>query len=308
MRSTARPVETPAAPYAVLLRALGVVERRLRRQDAVQGAPLAVGVALALATVLAVAARLTPILPPVEAAGVAALLLIVAVCARTGYALLRARPRLGVARRADALLVLDEKVATAVEAHDRPRPGEAPMLRAAQLADARTSLERALPDLPARVPLAPGRTALLLPVLLLAAFGAALLAPNPLQGYWDQQNAIRQQQQAEAAKIEQLRKDLAARPGANDPAKQELLAQLDQLHHDLQAGNLSRDQAMARLSDAEAGLQKQIDPRAPGEQAAMDALAQRLADQPGALGEAGKALQRGDSQEAAKDLKQAGAD
>src|SRR5690348_4002912 len=110
MRPAVPPVETPAAPYAALLRALGVVERRLRRQDAVQGAPLAVGVALALATVLAVAARLTPILPPVEVAGVAALLLIMTVGTRTGYALLRARPRLGMARRADALLALDEKV------------------------------------------------------------------------------------------------------------------------------------------------------------------------------------------------------
>ena len=102
MQRTVPPVDTTATPYAALLRALGVVERRLRRHDAVQGAPLAVGVALALATVLAVAARLTPILPPVEVAGVAALLLIVAVGGRTAYAVLRARPRLGVARRADA--------------------------------------------------------------------------------------------------------------------------------------------------------------------------------------------------------------
>jgi hypothetical protein len=294
-------------PYAALLKELRVVQRRLRRQDMARLAPLALAAALALGAALALAARFTPLLPTASVPPVTGALALLAVAGVVVFARLRPRPPLRVARFADAALDLDEKVATAIERHNRPRPDDS-ALGAAQLEDAAISLARALPRLPARAPLAPGRAILLAPLAAALLLLPALFAPNPLQGYWDTRQAQQQQQQAEADKIEQLRKDIAAQPGAGDAARQALLADLDQLHHDLQSGALDRDAAMARLSDAEAKLQREVDSQAPAQRAALDALGARLSRQDGALRQAGEALAQQDSKAAADALRRAGAD
>ncbi|MGI8589317.1 MAG: hypothetical protein ACR2M0_16780 [Chloroflexia bacterium] len=293
--------------YNGLLRSLSAVERRLRLVEAVRGLPTALAVGLALAVVPALAARAGPLLPPEGVALLALALVGLALLVRAGVAFARPRPPIATARQADALLGLDEKVATAVALHES-LPTRRPELLAAQLTDAERSLAAALPGLPSRAGLWPSRLSLVPPLLLALLFGAALLAPNPLQGYWDQQAATHKQQQAEADKIDQLRKDLAARPGAQDSARQQLLAELDQLHHDLQASDLNRDQAVARLSQAEAALQQQVDAQAPAEQAALDAMSSALGEQNGPLHDAAAALKRDDTKAAADALKKAAAD
>ena len=296
------------APYTALLQELGAVERRLRGQELARLGALTLAGALALGAALALAARLTPVLPAASVLPATGALALLALAGTAAFAWLRPRPPLRVARLADATLDLDEKVATAIERHNRPRAADSAALIAAQLEDAAASLARALPRAAARVPLAPARATLLAPLVAALLLLVALLAPNPLQGYWDTRQAQQQQQQAEADKIEQLRKDIAAQPGAGDAARQALLSELDQLHHDLQSGALDRDAAMARLSDAEAKLQREVDSRAPAERAALDALANRLSQEDGALGQAGAALAKGDNQAAADALRRAGAD
>src|SRR5262245_52734552 len=144
----------PTERYPALLADLRRVDRRLRSQEAVQGTPLAVAGALGLATGLALAGRITPLLPPEQVAGVAAILVLLAVAGWAGVAFVRRRTRLALARRADRVLNLSEKVATAVDLHDKPRrAGISPALQAAQLVDATDSLAAALPTLPDRVPL-----------------------------------------------------------------------------------------------------------------------------------------------------------
>src|SRR5579859_6040965 len=174
MARSVTPAGTSAPAYTTLLRGLAVVERRMRLEEAVQGAPWAAAGGLGLALGLALAARVTPLLPPAEVALSAAGLVLAGIALRATVAALRRRPRLVVARRADAVLALDEKVATAVALQTHHPSGVSPFLQTAQVADAAASLQAALAALPAQIPVQPARRTWVTPLLLLLLFVAAL--------------------------------------------------------------------------------------------------------------------------------------
>src|SRR5687768_5285548 len=114
------------------------IESRLRLREAVGLAPISSGLALGTAFVLTLLSRLTDrvSLPVVLIADGG--LVLAAIATSTLYALLRRRDPMQTARRADALLGLDERLATALEsaqAHDIS-PTDRETLREIQLQDA----------------------------------------------------------------------------------------------------------------------------------------------------------------------------
>ena len=111
---------------------------------------------------------------------------------------------------------------------------------------------------------------------------------------------------AEQKNIEVLKQAIEKSPNANDPAVQKLLQELDALSQDLKEGDLTSEEALARLSDTQAELQKALDPQAPAQHEALDQLAKQLAtSENSALKAASEALANNDPQKAAEDIAKA---
>jgi hypothetical protein len=288
------------------------IEARLRLREALRLAPVAVALGLGAAMMLALVSRFSERLSVPVALVSAAIFPLAALVASTLYALLRPRDPMQTARRADALLGMDERLATALESaqkHDISL-ADGEMLREIQLQDAAARAANLEParDLPLKVEPRKWLPAGALLVLALAV----LVSPTPAASD-PEADAVRAQLEKEAAKIEAIAETLAKDPRlAEDPRLQELLSELGDLARDLDADNLTREEALARLSEAEGTLQRALDPQARGEAEALEKLADELAraDSPAAK-EAGEALKSGDNQKAAEALdklaKEAGA-
>src|SRR3954451_1444651 len=132
--------------------------------------------------------------------------------------------------------------------------------------------------------------------------------PLPGAGLFGPSNPAQPQISSEQKQIEELKKALQSQPTTlDDPARQALLKELDALSRDLSRDGLSKEEALARLSEAENKLEKALDPQSSAERAALDELAKQL-PAPGNsdLKQAGESLRNGDAKQAADSLKQAG--
>ncbi len=309
-------------PRLIRLRAiLKGMQNRLRWQEAVSLLPASAALGLAATTLLALMWRINPWSPIQILLAVGAGLLVPgAAITSTLYALLRPRSLMATARRADRLLSLDERLSTALEdafrlpttgasASAGPTPQQVALMHA-QLDDALAHAASISPhrDIPVRVE---GQK--LAPVgAMLALLVAVLVVPDqvlaPLTGVVDQ--IVRQQIAQEQRRIEAFKQAVEAQPRAQtDPALRELLAELSRLSTDLSNERLSREQAMARLSEAESSLQKILDPQSTARREALDQMAQQLAaSESQTAREMAQALQRGDYEQAGDILKQAGQD
>lgn len=286
---------------------LGEVEGRLRLREAARLMPVAVALGIGASVALAVVWRLKGELSPFILVGAAVSLVCVAALTLFLYAWLRPRDAMHTARMADHLLSLDERLATALEAPARlpENPTDTQLeLHSAQLDDALArarslSIRRDLPlGVDSRKLLPTGLLALL---LLIVA-----VAPNPISNL---DTAVQGQIAQEQQKIQSVMEAVKASPRlGQDPALQALLKELSDLSRDLSSGDLKREEALARLSDAESKLQKSLDAQTRSQRAALDELAKQLAGSESASAkEIGEALQSGDAQKASDALKAAGA-
>jgi hypothetical protein len=295
--------------YNDLRATLARLQGRFRGQEAAQFAPIAACLGLGASAVLAVAWRLEPRLSLPSLLLACAGLVAAALLASTLYTLVRPRDLLATARHADHLLLLDERLSTALEAAGHP-PAKASreqvVLWDAQLDDALSHVKHISPkrDVPItwdRWMLAPVAATLVLFFAVLATPG---LPGNPLD------NAVRQQLATEQQKIDALKQAVQSQPRvADDPELKELLKQLSDLSKDLSSGNLTREEALARMSQAESQLQKALDPQAAAQREALDQLAKQLANSNSPTArEVGDALKSGDPNKAAEQLKKAADD
>jgi hypothetical protein len=300
--------DTPDERLGQLHIVLGGVQRRLRLREATRLLPVAVALGLGATLALAFVWRLKGDLSALLLMSVGVLLVGVAGLTAFLYAWLRPRDALQTARLADHLLSLDERLATALEAPTRlPEHPTASQLElhSAQLDDALArarsiSLRRDLPlKVESRKLLPSGLLALLLLIVI--------VAPNPLSNV---DTALQGQIAQEQQKIQSIEEIVKASPRlAQDPALQALLKELSDLSRDLSSGDLKREEALARLSEAESKLQKSLDAQAKSQRAALDALAEQLSgSESDAAKEIGEALKSGDAQKASDALKKAGED
>ncbi len=282
-------------------------QARLRMQEAASLAPWAAGLGLAAGALLAGIDRFAHLMPLDVLLATGAGLVLAALLTALLYALLRSRDLMLTARQADHLLSMDERLSTALEDASSPPTNPTPEqtdLREAQLDDA-LSAASGLSVKSLRVTL-PGRR--LLPVaLMLALFMAVIFVPFPANS----NQATQAQVTAERKNIEILKQAVQSQPhAADDPTLKSLLQELAQLSKDLDRGNLSREEAIARLSETQSKLEKALDPQASAQKQALDELAKQLAasgmsEAGEAAKDAGEALKSGDPQKAADTLKKA---
>lgn len=247
-------------PFRELSEHLRRWERRRRLRDTLLWAPRGLLAGLLLAALVATAARLRPLLSNDEVALVAAFLSLSGLLAALLATWLPRRTLLAQARYADDALGLRERASTAVELAGGAI--EAPVaLAQSQLDDALQAARRV--DIRAALPLLlDGRNWLLLLLsrdwlLLLTAaalVGAAVILPNPQEERLRAQRALEEAIEEQVEDLEDALEQVEGNEALSEAQREELLQPLTGALEALEQGNLSREEAVAVLSEAEAEL------------------------------------------------------
>lgn len=239
------------SPFAILVAHVRRWERRRRLRDTLLWAPRGLLAGLLLAALVAILARLRPLLTNGELALVTVGLALAGLLAALLAVWLPRRSLLAQARYADAALGLRERASTAIElaGGSLAAPNH---LVAAQLADALQAAGRA--DVRAALPL-PFRHRDWL-ILLVAALllGAAVYLPNPHAEILSAKRALAAEVEEQAASLEALMEEIEENEALTAAQQEELLAPLTEALAGLDAGGLTREEAVATLSQAEAEL------------------------------------------------------
>jgi hypothetical protein len=189
-----------------------------------------------------------------------------------------------VARRVDVELGLKERLSTALflerwqedglSGPPASLPAFQPALVGRQREDALSTAKTIDPR--RSFPLRLRRRPLALAALLLVAALLLAVVPNPMDAILAERAAVAQAAEEQAAKVEELGKDLAAARELTPEEREALVRQLAELAEQLRANRGDREQALADLSRLEEALRQEIDPNASARQAALDALAAQL--------------------------------
>ena len=258
------------------------MERVLRRwgwrlrwvEGAAWGTWGAVG-GLALATALAVAARLWPLLPTRSLAVVALLGPAVGGLVGMVAALARPWPRHRLARVLDRRLDLAERLTTAVEI-DEGRLRTPPAMAAAQRTEtleaiAQVDIRTGLPiRLPRRAPAVLGGLALML--------GLLLWLPNPQEAVLAQRAAVRAAVEEQIEALEAQREEVEQAEGLTEADREAILRALEEAIETLEEGRTSPEEAVAALAEAERQLAQLQDPGAATVREGLRRAAGTLAD------------------------------
>jgi hypothetical protein len=206
------------------------------------------------------------------------------------------RSPMDIARLSDARMRLRARLATALEiqAGLLPVPLE---LAARQRADARAAAERADPEQAFTLRF-PRRQALIAAVLL-AFLIVGFALPNPQEARIARRQAEREAIEKQIDRLERLRDQVVANKELSQEDKEILLRELDDAVRDLREGELSREEAVARLSEVEGKLKELLDEEADAQASALRE-AGRQAAQGESTQEIGQPLSQGDYQGAAQ--------
>jgi hypothetical protein len=238
----------PASPerYARLVLRLRVFERRRRWQAALRRLPRGLLAGLLVAALLATLARLRPLLTNAEV-GYAALMLALLGLLLVALTLLSPRSLLQRARYADRTFHLQERASAAVELHEGTLTAPPPLL-VRQLDDAVAAV--AAVDVRRALPLRAHRRDWLLLLLTALLLALALLLPNPQETILRAQRAVQETVAAAAEDLQALADEIAADPELTPQQREALLEPLQSALEALQQGDLSREEAVAALSQA----------------------------------------------------------
>ena len=232
---------------------LRAIDSRRQKAEVALWLPRGLLAGLLLAALVAAMARFRPILSNREVAVVAGMFILICMALTLGVLLVRRRVLFQQARFADSRLGLQERATTAVEIASG-RLQTTPLLARHQLADTVGALggvevEKALPLRVARGDLA----LLALGILLLSL---AIFLPNPQADILEQRRNIEKSIAEQAAALEALEEQIQSDPDLSEAQQVELLEPLQSALEELEAGDISRERAVAALSEAEAELRE----------------------------------------------------
>jgi hypothetical protein len=265
-------------------------DRRRRLAGTLAWAPRGLAAGLAVATVIAVAARLWPLLSTPWLLALAALWALLGSLAAALVVWLWPATPLELARAFDRRLGLRERVSTALELESGALVAPAGLAER-QRADALRAAAAADPV--AAIPLRLARRDGLLALAALALLAAAIWVPNPMQARLAERAAVREAVEAQIEEIEALRDEIAADPALSEADRAALLEVLDSTVERLQAGDLTREEALAELTEAGQQLRQLGGEDALAEASALQAAGEGLRES--AVTDAlGAALEQGD--------------
>ncbi len=272
-----------ASVYRQLIALLRPLGRRLRLRVSIDLLARSAWIALAGCAGVLLAGRLLPLARYRLVAGG---LLVAWLLAWAVYSLARPLGPFTVARRADGELGLRDRLATALLLADPSRAVPAGFDRALvsrQLDDALAAAQavepgRAFPLRLPRHPLVRGAAALSVGLAL-------LLVPNPMDGIVQRRAEVAAAARAEAEELAQLAEQVELDQALTPEERAALLLELRELIQQLKANHGDAEKALADLARFQEQARAALDPAAPAEEAALDALARQLAELAGAPGE-----------------------
>ena len=224
---------------------------RRRWRDALLWLPRGLLAGLLLAVVVATVARLRPLLTNEEIAYVAGGLALVGLLIGLVVLLLRRYTLHQQARFADWQFQLQERATTAVEIHGGDLLAT-PILARQQLADTLAAAGRV--DVRARLPLQFNGHEALLIVVAVALLAAAVFLPNPQGDILQEQRTVAASIEEQVEALESLAEEIGQNPDLTPAQREELLQPIESALEELEAGDLTREEAVATLSEAEAEL------------------------------------------------------
>jgi len=234
-----------------LVQVLAQWERRRRLQEALLWVPRGIMVGLLLAVLVAAYARFRPLLTNEEVATLAPGLALLGLFAAAIVLLWQRRSLLEQARFADARFHLQERASTAVEIHQEQLP-VTPELARQQLADTQAAAGRV--DARQALPLALDRQNLLVTLIAALLLGLAIYLPNPQAEILRTQRAVAAEIEEQAEALEALAEEIEEDPALTPEQREELAEPVTSALQELESGDLSREEAVAVLSEAEANL------------------------------------------------------
>jgi hypothetical protein len=226
---------------------------RRRLRDTLLWLPRGLLAGLLLAVLVAAVARFRPFLTNTEVAYVAGATAVLGLIVVLIWLLLRRFSLIDQARFADFQFELQERSSTAVEIHAQQIEAT-PTLAQLQLADTLTAVR--LVDTKARLPFVLNRQDWLILLVAVALLATAVLLPNPQETILKENRAVKESIEEQIEAIEALQEEILENPTLTEEQKEELLEPLEGAIQDLGAGDLSREEAVATLSEAEADLRE----------------------------------------------------
>jgi hypothetical protein len=273
-------------------------ELRLRLVESLSWGPWGAAVGLGLGLLLALTARLWPLLMTWQLAALAGALMLVGVTVGLLIVWLRPRSLLHRARIFDRRLDLAERMATAVEV-GTGRLRATPVMAEAQAADALAAAHRT--DVRTSLPLRASRRALLVLGVLIVALTVSLWLPNPQEDVLLQQAAVRAAVEEQIEDLEAVKEEIAEAEGLTEAEREALLQALEEAIAGLEEGQAMPEEAVAALSEAEQALAELQDPGAAQLQSGLERAAEGMEDSE-LTKDIAEALAEGDYEAAAEAL------
>ncbi len=273
---------------------------RLRMAESLVWGAWGGAVGLGVGLLLALAARLWPLLMTRHLAGLAGLLALTGLVVGLIIVWLRPRPLPRLARLFDRRFDLAERLTTAVEI-GAGRLRTTPAMAAAQLADTLDAAARVDPR--TLLPLRASRRALGALAVLTAALALSFYLPNPQEDVLLQRAAVSAAIDEQIEELEAAREEVAQVEGLTEAERETLLQALEEAIEALKNPQLvgAPEEAVAALSEAEQALAELQDPGAATVQAGLERAAEGMTDSE-LTRDIAEALASGDYQTAAQAL------
>lgn len=271
---------------------------RLRLHESLTWGPWGAAAGLGLGLLLALAARLWPLLLVRWLAVLAGLLALAGAAVGLAVVWLRPLSLSRLARLFDHRFGLAERLTTAIELGTGRLRTTAAMTRA-QLADTLRAAARV--DASSTLPLCASRRALLAFGALAVGLALSLWLPNPQEDVLLQRAALRAAVEEQVEELEAVREEVAEVEGLTEAEREMLLKALEEAIAALDGGGATPEEAVAALSEAEQALAELQDPSGAGTRAGLEQAAQEMADSE-LTRDIAEALSDGDYQSAAQAL------
>ncbi|MBK7893487.1 MAG: hypothetical protein IPJ90_01015 [Anaerolineaceae bacterium] len=226
---------------------------RRRMRDGLLWLPRGLLLGLLLGVIVATVARFRPLLTNEEVGLVAGGLGLVGLLGAVIWLISQRRDLLQQARFADRQFLLKERASTAVEIQTQQLEAT-PTLAELQLDDALTAVRRV--DTQAMLPFTVNRQDWLLILLAMVLLGTAVLLPNTQESELLKSRAIQETIAEQVEALEALEEEIIQNPELTDEQEEELLEPIQNALEGLEQGNLSQEEAVATLSEAEADLRE----------------------------------------------------
>lgn len=238
-------------PFEQLVHQLHAWNGRRRFRDALIWLPRGLLVGLLVAVVVAAVARLRPLLTNQEVATVALALAGVGLLATVIWLLWRRYSLPEQARFADRQFLLKERASTAVEIYHGLITTN-PLIAEQQLNDTLTAVQQV--DTRTLLPFRLNRQDWLVILVAVGLLVTAVLLPNLQEAELLRQRGISKAIEEQLNQLEALSEEIRENPLLTDEQKEEILQPIEQAIEGLGAGDISQEQAVATLSEAEAEL------------------------------------------------------